>query len=143
MKALIDTNVIINALMSREPWATTSQKLLRLIAMEKLNGYIAVSQTTDIFYLLCRQGVDKAAAKNIIKKLINSVKVVDITPTDVQNALASDINDYEDALLAYCGKRHKAGCIITRNKKDFEKSPILVLAPDEFIEKYFPHSFPS
>ena len=135
MKALLDTNVILDALMAREPWAATAQELLRTAAMGKYIGFIAASQTTDIFYLLCRQGTDKATAKNIINKLTGSIKVSGITPADVQNALALDMPDYEDGLLASCAKRQKADYIITRNEKDFFQSPVPAISPQEFLKQ--------
>ena len=137
MKALIDTNVILDALMSREPWAASAQSLLRAAAMERFKCYITASQTTDIFYILCHQGADAISAKNIIKKLIVSVKVSDITSTDVQNALSSEMIDYEDAILAYAAKRQKADYIVSRNYKDFERSPVPVLSPEELLKELF------
>ena len=137
MKALIDTNVILDAITTRKPWADTAQDLLRAVAMEKFKGFITVAQTTDIFYILRRRGADEAASKDIIKKLTDSVIVSDITPADAGNALASDMLDYEDALLAYCAKRQKADYIVTRNEKDFSLSPIPAIAPQEFLNKLF------
>ena len=137
MKALIDTNVILDALLARDPWAATAQELLRAAAMDKFKSGIIASQTTDIFYVLCRQGAGEAAAKNILKKLTDSVKVSDVTPADVQSALASDMLDYEDGLLAYAGKRHKAEYIITRNEKDFGQSPVPAISPEVFLEKLY------
>ena len=137
MKVLIDTNIVLDALLDRTPWAATAQDVLRTAAMEKTKGYIAASQTTDIFYLLNRHGVDEATAKTIIKTLTESMKVSDVTPADVQNALASDMPDYEDALLAFCAKRQKAEYIITRNEKDFVQSPIPAISPQAFLERFF------
>ncbi len=134
MKALIDTNVILDALLQRDPWADAAQNLLRIAAMEKFNAYITASQTTDIFYIICRQGVTETAAKDILKKLTGSVKVLDVTAGDVDNALASNMPDYEDALLSCCAKRQKAEYIITRNEKDFEHSPVPAIAPQAFLD---------
>jgi len=133
MKALIDTNVILDALMTREPWAASAQEILRTVAMDKFIGFITASQTTDIFYLLRRHGADEVTSKKIIKKLTASVKVSDVLPADVGNALDSDMPDYEDGLLAYCAKRQKTDFIVTRNKKDFVKSPVPAISPDEFL----------
>ncbi|MDR3084935.1 MAG: PIN domain-containing protein [Christensenellaceae bacterium] len=135
MKVLIDTNVILDALMNRDPWAAAAQELLRYAAMEKVKGFVAASQTTDIFYLLRRAGAEEGSAKEIIKKLTDGVGVSDITPADVQGALASNMPDYEDALLAFCAKRQKAEYIITRNEKDFGRSQVPAISPSAFLEK--------
>jgi len=137
MKVLIDTNVILDALLMRDQWAATAQELLRITAMDKVRGCVTASQTTDIFYILCRQGASEATGKAVIKTLIESVKVLDVTHADVQNALASDMPDYEDGLLAYCAKRQKVEYVITRNEADFAQSPVPALSPQAFLKQFF------
>jgi len=136
MKVLIDTNVILDVLTGREPHVEHSAAFLRLCGT-RLTGCVAASQTTDIFYLLQREGMDAQAAKALVKKLTDNVKVVDINAADVQAALASDMTDYEDALLACCAKRQRASYIITRNEKDFKQSPSPALSPQAFLEQLY------
>ena len=40
MKLLIDTNVVLDALMVREPWAASAQAILLAVAEEKAEGCI-------------------------------------------------------------------------------------------------------
>jgi len=136
MKALIDTNVILDVFSGREPHFEASSAFLRLCGTQ-ITGLIAASQTTDIFYLLRREGKNAAEAKTIIQKLTDNTKIIDVTTTDVKNALASDMADYEDALLAFGGKRIKSDYIVTRNEKDFAKSPVPALSPQSFLEQFF------
>jgi predicted nucleic acid-binding protein len=136
MKVLIDTNVILDVLTKREPHFEVSASFLKLCGT-KVNASIAASQTTNIFYLLRRGGKEAAQAKAVIQKLVDNVKVIDITAADVKNALASDMSDYEDALLAFGGQRRKAEYIITRNEKDFKQSPVPALSPQKFLERFF------
>jgi predicted nucleic acid-binding protein len=136
MKVLIDTNVILDVLIIREPHFEYSAAFLKLCGTQE-TGMIVASQTTDIFYLLRREGQDALSAKAVIQKLISNIKVIDVTATDVKNALASDMSDYEDALLAFGGKRRKVDCIITRNEKDFKQSPVPTLTPQAFLEQFY------
>ena len=136
MKVLIDTNVILDVVAKREPHFEFSASFLKLCGMQ-ITGCIAASQTTDIFYLLRRAGKDVRSAKDIVKKLTDNVKVLSITATDVQNALAAAMPDYEDSLLACCAKRQNADYIITRNEKDFNLSPVSALSPQTFLEQFF------
>jgi len=53
----------------------------------------------------------------------------------VQAALASDMPDYEDALLACCANRQRAACIVTRNEKHFALSPVRAISPKAFLEQ--------
>jgi len=136
MKVLVDTNVILDVLTRREPHFEHSAAFLRLCG-SRLTGCVAASQTTDIFYVLRREGLEAQAAKALIKKLTDNTKVVDINAADVQAALASDMPDYEDALLACCAKRQRASYIITRNEKDFKQSPVPALSPQAFLEQLY------
>ncbi len=52
MKLLIDTNIVLDALMNREPWAKAAQGVILAIAEEKAEGYVTASSFTDIHYLL-------------------------------------------------------------------------------------------
>ena len=136
MKVLIDTNVILDVLMKREPHFEFSAQILKLCDTN-ITGCITSSQTTDIFYLLRRFGKDAQSAKDMIKKLTDNVKVLDSNNIDVQNALASSMADYEDAMLAFCAKRKKNEYIITRNEGDFALSPVPAISPQTFLERLF------
>ena len=135
MKVLIDTNVIIDVLMKREPHALHSAPFLKLCGA-KVTGCLAASQTTDIFYLLVRMGTDEQTAKTVIKKLTDNIKVLDVIAADVQNGLASEMTDYEEALLAVCAKRVKADYIVTRNEKNFQLSPVTPISPEDFEDVF-------
>ena len=136
MKVLIDTNVILDVLIGREPYVEASAAFLRLCGVQ-ITGLITVSQTTDISYLLRRDGKSAAEAKTVIQTLITNVKATDVTVGDMVTALGSDISDYEDALIACSGNRNKAEYIVTRNEKDFISSPIPALSPQAFLQRFF------
>ncbi len=136
MKVLIDTNVFLDVFLKREPHYELSAELLGKCGA-KVVGCISASQTTDIFYLLRRAGHDANAARSIIRKITENVKTVDVTAADVNNALASEMPDYEDALLDCQAKRHRIEYIITRNEKDFKGSQVPAISPQMFLEKLY------
>ena len=43
------------------------------------------------------------------------------------------MRDFEDAVQAYCAKRHRIDYIVTRNVKDFVNSPVKAISPEDFI----------
>jgi hypothetical protein len=51
--------------------------------------------------------------------------------------MSSDIDDYEDALLAFTASRQKTAYIVTRNENDFKNLPIPALTPQNFLEEFF------
>ena len=134
MKILIDTNIILDALMKREPWVESAEAILLAAAEEKAKGCVTASTFTDIYYLLRKRLADKEQTKKALLGLLAVVDVLDVTGVDCAKAFDLPMSDYEDALFAHCGKRHKVDCIVTRDIKHFDGSPVKVMQPDEFIK---------
>jgi predicted nucleic acid-binding protein len=136
MKLLIDTNIVLDALMTREPWAAPAQAVLLTVAEEKADGYITASSFTDLYYLLHKHMRDNEQTKQALLGLLASINVLDVNGRDCEKAFELPMPDYEDALLAYCAKRHKMDYIVTRNPKHFDGSPVKPISPDELLKKF-------
>ena len=133
MKLLIDTNIILDALMNRAPWAKAAQDVILAVAEEKAEGCVTASTFTDIHYLLRKHLKDKEKTKQALLGLLTVVNVLDVTGSDCERAFDLPMSDYEDALLAYCGKRHKVERIVTRNLRHYEGSPVKAAEPEEIL----------
>ncbi|AEE14488.1 PilT protein domain protein [Thermodesulfobium narugense DSM 14796] len=59
MNVLIDTNVILDVMLSRSPFAEDAQKIFIMAAEGKIKAHITASFLTDIYYLLHRYLHDK------------------------------------------------------------------------------------
>jgi predicted nucleic acid-binding protein len=133
MKALIDTNVIMDVLLARQPHFEFSQKCAKICG-ERIIGCLTATQTKDIFYFLEKSKTPVGEAKRMIKELSAEFVILDILAVDVQSALISGMSDYEDALIAHCAARSGIDYIITRNVKDFDASPVDAISPKDFLE---------
>ncbi|MCH4888818.1 PIN domain-containing protein [Acidaminobacter sp. JC074] len=133
-KVLIDTNVVIDVLTSRQPWHVDGEKIFIRIANNEIQGCISASSITDIFYLLNKYSKTRSVARKAIENILDLFTILDVTPEDCINALGLGIEDYEDALIIIVAVRHKIDLIITRNVKDFELSPIEIVTPNTYIK---------
>lgn len=135
IKALIDTNVILDALASREPFNADAEKLFMLAAEEKFQGFITANSVTDIYYIV-RKNLSDAMAREAIRNLLQLFSIVGISGAECETALDSAITDYEDALLAECAAKAGVNYIVTRNA-DFLKaqSEVALITPAAFITK--------
>ena len=133
MKILIDTNVIIDALTSREPFREEAEQIFLLVANQIEDMYITASSATDIYYLVRKYLHSTEQAKSVMSKLYELFHILDVTSSDCQEALSSEVNDYEDAVLSGCAFRNHMDYIVTRNIKDYEKSKTSVILPETFI----------
>lgn len=136
MKVLIDTNIILDYLADRAPYADNAERIFSLCG-DELTGILTASAVTDVYYIL-RKVVGREQAIEHLKLLFAVLDVADVGKTDLLRAMELDIQDFEDALAAQCAKRVKAEYIITRNIKDFLNSPIPPIAPDDFLNRFFP-----
>lgn len=133
MKALIDTNVIIDALTSREPWCASAEKIFIMAANRMVSLYITASCATDIYYLVRKHLHSAESAKQVMGKLYSLIGILTVTGEECVDALVSAVNDYEDAVVERTALRAGMDCIITRNVKDYQLGMMKAVLPDDFI----------
>ncbi|MBO4321320.1 MAG: PIN domain-containing protein, partial [Treponema sp.] len=61
-------------------------------------------------------------------------KILPVSKKQIKQAFDSPMNDFEDAVQAFCAKRAGVKLIITRNTKDYSFSPVSVLTPSDFLK---------
>jgi len=133
LKILLDTNVIIDALTSREPWNKSAEKIFLMGANHIVDMYITASSATDIYYLLRKFVKDTAQSKQIMSKLYSLIGILDVTATNCVEALFSPISDYEDAVVEKVAASKEMDYIVTRNIKDYQEGTVKVILPDDLI----------
>ena len=134
MRLMIDTNIILDVLLAREPFFKQSKSILTMCENKVIHGFISASTATDIFYLVRKALGNADAAYKALGDILNIVKVLTVTNDDVNQAFLQKSRDFEDCLLATCAKSNKCNGIITRNKKDFLSFDITLYSPDEIVE---------
>ena len=134
IKALIDTNVILDFFLSRQPFYQDAKIIFQKIDDEKVEGYISASSVTDIFYLLQKEQ-GRLYATNCILKLIRIIEVSGVDKNTIINALLLDWQDFEDAVQAQVAIENEIDVVITRNSKDYQSlKKCLILTPQSFIQ---------
>lgn len=133
MKILADTNVIIDALTSREPWKEDAEKIFLMAANQSIDMYITASYATDIYYLIRKYLHDTEAAKKIMEKLFSLVGILEVTAEDCIEALVSSANVYEDAVVEKVASRKNMDYIVTRNIKDYQAGNVKIILPGDFV----------
>lgn len=128
----IDSDVIIDVTTQREPFASNSISVLKLIERNNIQACTSSNCIANVHYILRRQ-VGDACARKVIKELIQHIDVISVEFQDVRLALDSEFKDFEDALQFYSALRHGCQAIITRNGKDYTQATIDVYSPHEFL----------
>ena len=133
MKILVDTNIIIDALTSREPFRDDAEQIFMFAANRIEDMYITVNSATDIYYLVRKHLHSTEQAKSVMSKLYELFYILDVTASDCKEALLAEMGDYEDAVISCCVTRNHMDYIVTRNIKDYEKSKVQAVLPEVFL----------
>src|SRR3990172_6690786 len=132
MRVLVDTNVVLDALLKREPWAETAKSLWEANDEGRVAGYLTASTLTDIFYIARKlSGAD--TARDAVKLCLEAFEICVVDRSALEEALTLAGNDFEDNLQIACATLSNIEAIVTRNKDDFGASTIQVLTPDELL----------
>ena len=132
MKLFLDTNVMLDFLGERDPFYMSAAKIATLADKRKLKIVVsAISYTTISYFLTKYDGLEKMKTKLRKFKVIS--EICELDALIIEKGLNSDFPDFEDSLQYYSALRTECDIIITRNGKDFKKSQIPVMTPDEFL----------
>ena len=133
MVVLVDTNVVIDFLTTREPFYEASSEVVTKCASGEIDGYIAFHSIPNLWYILRRIPEDKR--RKWLSDICEFLQVGGISHEDVVKAIGmKDFKDFEDCLQDRCAESIGADYIITRNVKDFDGSAVPAVSPEEFLE---------
>lgn len=136
MKFLIDTNVILDVLLKREPFYTSSADILNLSKWDNFNLYVSSSAITDIYYIANQALKNKNDVKELLANLLKIISVAGVSEDEIRNALALSWSDFEDSVQYSVALLQKMDGIITRNPSDYKNAEIQVFRPEEFLMRW-------
>jgi len=134
MKVLIDTNVILDIALNREPFVENSALFLKVASRQMISLFITATTVTDLYYII-RKEKGKAVALSFIEDLLRFVDVASVDKKTVIEALHSGIPDFEDAIQVHAAGQAAIAVIVTRNESDFVGSGLDIQTPKSFLEE--------
>lgn len=133
-RILIDTNVLLDYLLTREPFYQDAKNVISVCVDGRVNGCIAAHSISNMFFIL-RKDYD---AKERREVLVNLCSIFDIEGIDriklVSGLQNEDFSDFEDCLQMECAKSYGAEYIVTRNIDDYKASEIKAILPKDYLE---------
>jgi len=135
MKIMIDTNVILDFFLSRQPGIDSARQIFEMIYQEKIEGFTTANSITDIYYITAKK-LDGVIAREAIKHLLKMLKIVAVDGTDCANALNLPVADFEDALVTVCAKKEGVDYIVTNDNAylQIDSHIAKVVSSQSFIE---------
>lgn len=125
----LDTNVLLDALAERPPFATAALKLLDVAERGEIRIYVSAISFNNLYYIM-RKSVSHHKALALIAELLEIVQVLPLDHKTLHKALSSGGSDYEDAIqMCSADLQGAIEAIVTRNAKDFRQALQPVLDP--------------
>lgn len=128
MRVLIDSDVLLDVALDRRPHADESAAVLRW-AERGGDAAVAWHTLSNCAYLLKDDG------RPFLTRLLRIVEVAPVSTGDARRALDLPMTDLEDALQAAAALAWDADAIVTRNTRDFRRSPVRALSPGMFLKQ--------
>jgi len=118
MKVMLDTNLIFDVWLAREPFWPDSTRLLARVEGGEIEGWICPTTVTTLHYL-ARKVLGETKARLRIEELLSPCQVGHMSATTFTSALASDLSDFGDAVIEAVSVHAHIDYIAERNPKGF------------------------
>lgn len=133
-RILVDTNILLDYLLCREPYANEAEKIVFACKTGKIIGCIAAHSVSNIFFIL-RKNFTIQERRRLLKSLCELFEVEAIDKAKIMNAIDDEsFSDFEDCLQKECAIAFEADYIVTRNCADFKNSRIPCIEPEDFCK---------
>lgn len=135
MNILVDTNVVLDLLLDREPFSECAARIFSLIEEAEVEAFLCATTVTTVDCLLT-QSLSRQDSKRALSQLLELFEIAPVNRSVIEEALCCRMPDFEDAVLACSASLVRATVIVTRNTKDFRYSPVKAVDPAEFLSAF-------
>lgn len=134
MKILVDTDVLIDLALDREPHGVAAGELLDLLEGHRAAGFIAWHSASNFYYLVSPSR-GQADARGFLVDLTGFIDVAPTTTDSLRAAGRLPLRDFEDAMQVAAALACGADVIATRNVRDYARSPIEAATPASLVKR--------
>ena len=135
MKVFIDTNILIDFLAAREPFAEEAMALFQLADNDEIELMVSDLTFINTIYILRRMHYGLSEIYDSLDNIRPLLTITSMGATVVDRCLQHRSDDFEDEMQYFSAIDANADYIITRNKKDFDFGDSAVMTPQEFFKE--------
>lgn len=135
LNLLIDTNVVMDVFLKREPFFDMSNRVIDLPIEHNVKEFVSATTVTDIYYLTYKALKNHQVVRDLFNDLFEFVEVVAVTDKDIHAAFALNWKDFEDSVQYAVAKTNHFDGIVTRNMQGFDADDeVKIFTPEELCE---------
>jgi predicted nucleic acid-binding protein len=135
VRVLIDTNIVLDFLLQREPFSQEAELLFQAIDAGEVVSYVTATTLTDIFYISRRHTRSIEQARQAVSETLIAMMICPIDRAVLESAFNSGLADFEDAIQIFGAVAQGLEAIVTRDAQGFLSSPIPVLSIQELLQQ--------
>ncbi|MEG4491341.1 PIN domain-containing protein [Microcoleus sp. D3_18_C4] len=134
MKILIDTNIIVDVALDREPFFSESDRILTFVEEAQIQGYISASTFSYLYYII-RRDRGRDWTLDFLRQLATFCQVATVDNSVISMALTCNFKDFEDAIQYSTAVINRIDAIVTRNPRDFPVTTPRIVTPNQLVQK--------
>jgi predicted nucleic acid-binding protein len=135
VRVLVDTNILLDFLLQREPFFQDAELLFQSIEAGQVIGYVTATTLTDIFYISRKHTRSDEQARQAVSETLTAMVICPIDRAVLESAFNSGLVDFEDAVQIFGAVAQGLDAILTRDSKGFLSSPIPVLSVQDLLQQ--------
>jgi predicted nucleic acid-binding protein len=128
VRLFLDSDVLLDVLLERLPHFADSAAVLDHAVRRPGHAGVAWHSLANVHYLM------DGGAEEFIGELLDFVEVPATGSAQLRQALELGFADLEDAMVASAAILFGAQIIVTRNTRDYRKSPVRAVTPREAVK---------
>lgn len=132
MRILLDTNVVLDVALKRQPFCQAAARILDASDFHRFHLFITASSATDLYYVL-RKEKGRDVGLNFLRRLLECTDACNVDEDILIAALGSDFTDFEDAVQDAAAVANRMKIIVTRDKSGYRTSSLSIMSPEEFV----------
>lgn len=138
MKIFIDTNILIDLLIKRQPSYSSVARMFDIALERKDTIVVSNLSIVNAHYVVKKiAGVQEEVLRMTLHNICTTCEVVPLNVGVTVKSLVSAFKDFEDATQYYCALENGCDLIVTNNEKDFDHSSLPVMNAAEFLISYY------
>ena len=134
MFAHIDTDVILDLLLDRMPFAEDAMTVFALAEEKKANLFFSSISFVNVYYMKRKTSTHKEVIR-MLQDLLHYGSLLPVSEQVIEAAMGSEFSDFEDAVQYFSAKQNpKITHFITRNIKHYKNPDLIVMTPEMFVK---------
>lgn len=132
-KLFLDTDVIIDFLIDRQPFSEYAAKVFALADNKQVMLATSSLCIANLYFVIKKMEGHKKAI-TILKELLELVQILPVNHTVIHQSLHAGFSDFEDAIQNHTALQDEdIQVLLTRNLRDYKKSSLAVQTPEQYL----------